>query len=65
MICEFNIPTGSSQMVNAPCVMLTGCASWKSYPWPKEVVKLLEDGHIVIQIGWTGEQQISDSFVRD
>jgi hypothetical protein len=26
------------------------------YPWPKELVKLLEDaGHIVIQIGCTGE----------
>ncbi len=34
------------------------------YPWPKELVKLLEDGHIVIQIGCTGEEQVSDSFVR-
>ena len=24
--------------------------SVKHYPWPKELVKLLEDGHIVIQI---------------
>jgi hypothetical protein len=34
------------------------------YPCPKELVKLLEDGYIVIQIGCTGEEQVSDSFVR-
>jgi hypothetical protein len=45
------------------CATLTNSAPWStalrlSYqsPWPKELVKLLEDaGHIVIQIGCLGE----------
>jgi hypothetical protein len=34
--------------------------SAKHYPSPKEVVELLEDGHIAIQICGTGEGQVSD-----
>jgi hypothetical protein len=34
-------------MANVPGVMFIWRASWKSYPWRKELVNLLEDGHIV------------------
>ena len=35
-------------------------------PWPKELVKLLEDaGHIVIQIGCAGERQVSDRLQKN
>jgi hypothetical protein len=34
-------------MANALGVIFMWRASWKSYPWRKELVKLLKDGHIV------------------
>jgi hypothetical protein len=40
--------------------------SAKHYPWPKELVKLLEDArHIVIQMGCTGEGQVSDRLRKN
>ena len=55
------------------CAILTNSAprstalrlSYQS-PWPKELVKLLEDaGHIVILIGCTGEGQVSDRLRKN
>ena len=42
-----------------------GSASPKDYPYMKELVKLLEDdGHLIIQIGVEGEEQLTTEFLK-